>query len=163
MQILCVCKQILQIENEYGSYRGIDCGHDYMAHLRDLARFHLGYDIILFTTDGNGESMLECGAIDGVYATVDFGPTLGGNIHHHVSHSNLFSNCCQVSSHSMTICSFVWLIFYVKMLNIYWIFIFLVESDVKSAFAPMRKWNPKGPLVCKLNLEQVFYVLQKYA
>jgi len=48
-----------------------------MAHLHDLARSHLGDDVVLFTTDGNGLSMLECGATNDMYATVDFGPTTG--------------------------------------------------------------------------------------
>ena len=66
-----------QIENEYGSYRNVDCGHDYMAHLHDLARGVLGDDIILFTTDGNAMELLHCGATNDTYATVDFGPTSG--------------------------------------------------------------------------------------
>jgi len=66
-----------QIENEYGSYHSVDCGHDYMAHLHDIARHHLGYDIVLFTTDGNAMSVLQCGTTNDTYATVDFGPTAG--------------------------------------------------------------------------------------
>jgi len=66
-----------QIENEYGSYRSVDCGHDYMAHLREIARDHLQDDVVLFTTDGNALSMLECGTANDTYATVDFGPTAG--------------------------------------------------------------------------------------
>ena len=66
-----------QIENEYGSYRSVDCGHDYMAHLHDLARHHLGEDIVLITTDGNSIKVLQCGATNDTYATVDFGPTTG--------------------------------------------------------------------------------------
>jgi len=52
-----------------------------MAHLRDIFTLHLGTGagngsgVILFTTDGNAQSYLKCGAVDGVYATVDFGPT----------------------------------------------------------------------------------------
>ena len=65
------------MENEYGSYRSVDCGHDYMAHLHDIFRQHLGPDVILFTTDGNSLDMLECGSTSDVYATVDFGPTAG--------------------------------------------------------------------------------------
>lgn len=66
-----------QVENEYGSYRAISCSHDYMAHLRDTFRSYLGNDILLFTTDGNALELLKCGTIDGVYGTVDFGPTPG--------------------------------------------------------------------------------------
>jgi len=52
-----------------------------MAHLRDIFTQHLGAGagngsgVVLFTTDGNANSFLECGTVDGVYATVDFGPT----------------------------------------------------------------------------------------
>jgi len=67
----------VQIENEYGSYRDVDCGHEYMAHLHDIARSHLGHDVILFTTDGNSLDLLKCGATNNTYATVDFGPTAG--------------------------------------------------------------------------------------
>jgi len=71
----CLCDK--QIENEYGSYQSVDCGHDYMAHLHDLARHHLGNDTVLFTTDGSSLSWLQCGATNDTYATVDFGPTAG--------------------------------------------------------------------------------------
>ena len=63
----------LQVENEYGSFRAVDCGHDYMGHLRDQFKTYLGDDVILFTTDGSALELLKCGAIDGVFATVDFG------------------------------------------------------------------------------------------
>jgi len=59
----------------------VRCDHDYMAHLRDIFIQHLGNGsgngsgVVLFTTDGAGQWYLKCGAIDGVYATVDFGPT----------------------------------------------------------------------------------------
>jgi len=68
---------MVQVENEYGSYRAVDCGHDYMSHLRDLFRKYLGNDVILFSTDGNDYGLMQCGAIDGVYGTVDFGPDQG--------------------------------------------------------------------------------------
>jgi len=63
---------LAQIENEYGSY--FACDHEYMSHLRDITRTYLGKDVVLFTTDGAGLNFLKCGAVDGVYATVDFGP-----------------------------------------------------------------------------------------
>ena len=66
-----------QIENEYGSYSSVACDHDYMAHLHNIARQHLGDDVVLFTTDGNSMSDLVCGATNETYATVDFGPTSG--------------------------------------------------------------------------------------
>ncbi|KAF7232764.1 hypothetical protein EG68_09202 [Paragonimus skrjabini miyazakii] len=65
---------MVQLENEYGS-AGI-CDHDYMSMLYDLARYHLGPDVILFTTDGASEQLLRCGSKDERYlATIDFGPT----------------------------------------------------------------------------------------
>ena len=67
---------MVQVENEYGSYYA--CDKIYLGLLRDLFRKYLGDDIVLFTTDGNAFSFLKCGAIDGVYPTVDFGT--GDNI-----------------------------------------------------------------------------------
>ncbi|XP_070391144.1 beta-galactosidase-like [Dermacentor albipictus] len=63
----------VQIENEYGSYKA--CDFEYMAWLRDLVRHYLGYDVVLYTTDGAGDGFLKCGKVDGAYTTVDFGPT----------------------------------------------------------------------------------------
>ena len=51
-----------QLENEYGSY-GLQTGNCdivYMTHLRDLARLYLGNDVVLYTTDGNGDDYLRC-------------------------------------------------------------------------------------------------------
>lgn len=62
---------MVQIENEYGSYYA--CDRNYTTHLRDKARFHLGKDVVLFTTDGSSDGFLKCGYIPEVYATVDFG------------------------------------------------------------------------------------------
>jgi len=75
----CACARVCvdEIENEYGSYRSVDCGHDYMSHLHDLARRYLGDEIVLFTTDGNSLDVLKCGTTNDTYATVDFGPTSG--------------------------------------------------------------------------------------
>ncbi|GAA31081.2 beta-galactosidase [Clonorchis sinensis] len=65
---------MVQMENEYGSY-GL-CDRTYMTNLYDLARSHLGQDVILFTTDGCALSYLRCGVLDPRYlATIDFGPT----------------------------------------------------------------------------------------
>lgn len=66
----------VQVENEYGSY--FACDFDYLRHLHHLFRSHLGDDVVLFSTDGAGVGYLKCGAMKGVYATVDFGP--GGNV-----------------------------------------------------------------------------------
>lgn len=60
------------MENEYGSY--FACDYDYLRSLTKLFRSHLGEDVVLFTTDGAGVSYLKCGSIQGLYATVDFGP-----------------------------------------------------------------------------------------
>ncbi|XP_065928818.1 beta-galactosidase isoform X2 [Magallana gigas] len=62
---------MVQIENEYGSF--YTCDHDYMAHLRDKAREHLGPRALLYTTDGSGDGFLKCGTVPGAYVTVDFG------------------------------------------------------------------------------------------
>ncbi|XP_076583482.1 beta-galactosidase [Chaetodon auriga] len=66
----------VQVENEYGSY--FTCDYNYMRHLLRLFRFHLGDEVVLFTTDGAGVNYLKCGALQNLYATVDFGP--GGNV-----------------------------------------------------------------------------------
>ncbi|KAM4584294.1 beta-galactosidase isoform 2-T2 [Odontesthes bonariensis] len=66
----------VQVENEYGSY--FACDYNYMRHLTKLFRSHLGDEVVLFTTDGAGLHYLKCGSIQGLYATVDFGP--GSNI-----------------------------------------------------------------------------------
>ncbi|XP_054780948.1 beta-galactosidase 17 isoform X2 [Prosopis cineraria] len=62
---------MVQIENEYGSY-----GNDkaYLHHLVNLARGHLGHDVILYTTDGGSRENLEKGTIrgDAVFSAVDF-------------------------------------------------------------------------------------------
>lgn len=60
------------MENEYGSYSA--CDYNYMRHLTALFRSHLGEEVVLFTTDGAGLRYLKCGSIQGLYATVDFGP-----------------------------------------------------------------------------------------
>ncbi|KAK4269224.1 hypothetical protein QN277_022411 [Acacia crassicarpa] len=53
---------MVQIENEFGSY-----GNDqaYLHHLVNLARDHLGHDVILYTTDGGSRYHLERGTIRG--------------------------------------------------------------------------------------------------
>ncbi|XP_036420665.1 beta-galactosidase [Colossoma macropomum] len=66
----------VQVENEYGSY--FACDFDYLRHLVKLYRSHLGEEVVLFSTDGAGVGYLKCGSLQGVYATVDFGP--GGNV-----------------------------------------------------------------------------------
>ncbi|WP_409348112.1 glycoside hydrolase family 35 protein [Paenibacillus gyeongsangnamensis] len=59
----------MQIENEYGSY-----GNDtaYLTYLRDgLVR--RGVDVLLFTSDGPEDGMLQGGTLPGTLATVNFG------------------------------------------------------------------------------------------
>ncbi|XP_054847213.1 beta-galactosidase isoform X1 [Eublepharis macularius] len=67
---------MVQVENEYGSY--FACDFDYLRYLQSLFRRHLGSEVVLFTTDGASKTFLRCGALQGLYATVDFGP--GGNV-----------------------------------------------------------------------------------
>ncbi|KAM9314340.1 beta-galactosidase [Pholidichthys leucotaenia] len=62
----------VQVENEYGSY--YTCDYDYMRYLFKLFRSYLGEEVVLFTTDGAGLNFLKCGSMQGLYATVDFGP-----------------------------------------------------------------------------------------
>ncbi|XP_043920853.1 beta-galactosidase-like isoform X2 [Protopterus annectens] len=63
----------LQLEDEYGSY--FACDYDYLRHLVKLFRYHLGDEVILFSTDASSIHAVKCGTVDGLYATVDFGPT----------------------------------------------------------------------------------------
>lgn len=65
---------MLQVENEYGSY--FECDHDYIRHLEHKFRDHLGPNVILFSTDGDGDSYMKCGSLQGLYATCDFGVTM---------------------------------------------------------------------------------------
>ncbi|XP_014403867.1 PREDICTED: beta-galactosidase [Myotis brandtii] len=62
----------VQVENEYGSY--FSCDYDYLRFLQKRFHYHLGNDVVLFTTDGEREKLMQCGALQGLYATVDFGP-----------------------------------------------------------------------------------------
>lgn len=59
----------VQIENEYGSY-GDD--HDYINYSKE-ALIKRGIDVLLFTSDGPGDGMLQGGTVPGVLATVNFG------------------------------------------------------------------------------------------
>jgi len=62
------------VENEYGSF---GCDKNYTGFLRDLIKLHLGDQVVLFTTDGAGDSYVKCGLVPDVYPTVDFGPGNG--------------------------------------------------------------------------------------
>ncbi|MCA0757694.1 beta-galactosidase [Paenibacillus sp. N4] len=59
----------MQIENEYGSY-----GNDkaYLNHLKE-ALIKRGVDVLLFTSDGPEDFMLQGGMVKGVWETVNFG------------------------------------------------------------------------------------------
>ncbi|NXT92595.1 BGAL galactosidase, partial [Anhinga rufa] len=66
----------VQVENEYGSYYA--CDYDYLRHLLGSFRALLGSEVLLFTTDGMRVEELRCGTLQGLYATIDFGP--GSNV-----------------------------------------------------------------------------------
>lgn len=59
----------MQIENEYGSY-----GNDkhYLTYIKE-AMVKRGIDVLLFTSDGPTDLMLQGGTIDNTLATVNFG------------------------------------------------------------------------------------------
>lgn len=59
----------MQIENEYGSY-----GNDkqYLNYLKD-GMISRGMDVLLFTSDGPEDHMLQGGMVEGVLETVNFG------------------------------------------------------------------------------------------
>lgn len=59
----------MQIENEYGSY-GND--HKYLEYLKEGMR-QRGIDVLLFTSDGPTDALLQGGSIPGILATVNFG------------------------------------------------------------------------------------------
>ncbi|NXV71907.1 BGAL galactosidase, partial [Atlantisia rogersi] len=66
----------VQVENEYGSYYA--CDYEYLRHLLGSFRALLGSEVLLFTTDSAQAEELRCGTLQGLYATVDFGP--GSNV-----------------------------------------------------------------------------------
>ncbi|NWW27607.1 BGAL galactosidase, partial [Falcunculus frontatus] len=66
----------VQVENEYGSYYA--CDHGYLRHLLGSFQALLGREVLLFTTDSTRAEELRCGTLQGLYATVDFGP--GSNV-----------------------------------------------------------------------------------
>ncbi|KAL9848454.1 LOW QUALITY PROTEIN: beta-galactosidase-1-like protein [Geothlypis trichas] len=68
--------QPCSLENEYGSYYACDRG--YLRHLLGSFRALLGSEVLLFTTDSARAQELRCGTLQGLYATVDFGP--GSNV-----------------------------------------------------------------------------------
>ncbi|XP_032676709.1 beta-galactosidase isoform X2 [Odontomachus brunneus] len=62
---------MVQVENEYGSFNA--CDKEYLDILKNIFLDKIQNKALLYTTDGTSESMLRCGSIPGVYATVDFG------------------------------------------------------------------------------------------
>jgi beta-galactosidase len=48
-----------------GSYS--PCDRDYTSWLRDFILQHLGKDVVLFSTDGDGDGYLQCGKIPVFY------------------------------------------------------------------------------------------------
>ncbi|KAH8280149.1 hypothetical protein KR018_011268 [Drosophila ironensis] len=62
---------MVQVENEYGSY--FACDSNYRVWLRDETQSHVKGNAVLFTNDG--PSVLRCGKIPNVLATMDFGAT----------------------------------------------------------------------------------------
>ncbi len=67
--------QMVQIENEYGSY-GND--HDYMQAVADIYR-DLGVDCLLFTSDGACDWMLNGGTLPQYLSVANFGSNPRGN------------------------------------------------------------------------------------
>ncbi|XP_030559801.1 beta-galactosidase [Drosophila novamexicana] len=62
---------MVQVENEYGSY--FACDLNYRNWLRDETQNHVKDNAVLFTNDG--PTVLRCGKIQNVLATMDFGAT----------------------------------------------------------------------------------------
>lgn len=60
---------MVQVENEYGSYA---CNSEFRLRMKQLTERHVRGAAVLFTNDG--PSQTRCGKIDGVLATLDFGP-----------------------------------------------------------------------------------------
>ena len=44
-----------------------------MTHLQTLFEQYLGKDVILYTTDGSSDRMINCGSLPTLFTTVDFG------------------------------------------------------------------------------------------
>uniref|UniRef100_A0A1I8MKE6 Beta-galactosidase n=1 Tax=Musca domestica TaxID=7370 RepID=A0A1I8MKE6_MUSDO len=61
---------MVQVENEYGAFYA--CDHDYLNWLRDETRKYVKDNALLFTTDIPNDR-IQCGKIEGVFATIDFG------------------------------------------------------------------------------------------
>lgn len=62
---------MVQIENEYGAFKA--CDVEYKNFLRDETKKYTKDNAILFTTDRPIDNEIECGLIDDVFITTDFG------------------------------------------------------------------------------------------
>ena len=62
---------MVQVENEYGAFKS--CDKEYLNFLRDETDSYTNNKAVLFTTDRPFDNELECGQIDGVFVTTDFG------------------------------------------------------------------------------------------
>jgi beta-galactosidase len=62
---------MVQVENEYGAFE--KCDKDYLNFLRDETLKYTEDNALLFTTDRPIDDELQCGLIEGVFATTDFG------------------------------------------------------------------------------------------
>ncbi|NXK44366.1 BGAL galactosidase, partial [Chauna torquata] len=110
----------VQVENEYGSYYA--CDYDYLRHLLGSFRALLGSEVLLFTTDSAQAEDLHCGTLQGLYATVDFGP---GATEGEEERGR--------RSWPPPVPTFF--------------FFALADSNVTEAFGAQRRVEPRGPLV----------------
>lgn len=67
---------LVQVENEYGSF--FRCDREYQIWIRNETQRYVKDKAVLFTNDGPDQ--VTCGKIDGVLATMDFGPSMFLNI-----------------------------------------------------------------------------------
>ena len=118
-----------------------------MRHLSKLFRGHLGEEAVLFTTDGAGPAYLKCGSIQGLYATVDFGP---GN---HITCTVSVWSTSMLTHHWATArgsehWSLTWRLG-VRWGNQSWpaLCLFSQGGNVSAAFDAQRHVEPHGPLV----------------
>lgn len=71
---------MVQIENEYGAFGA--CDVEYKNFLRDETLRYTKEQAILFTCDRPIDNELECGAIDNVFITTDFGIANTSQVEH---------------------------------------------------------------------------------
>jgi beta-galactosidase len=71
----------VQVENEYGAF-GV-CDKQYINFLRDETEKYVKGNAILFTTDRPILEELECGQIDNVFVTTDFGISTQAEVDQH--------------------------------------------------------------------------------